>query len=202
MPNVTFEPRTTALLLCDMQNDFLHPQGAYARGGVTSTAVTALPARLAEVAAALRSSGGCVVSTHFTLVPERNGEPMISKHLRRLRPFLRAGDFASGSFGHDLVAELKPVEFSLEKVGYSAFYMTRLEWLLRRAVIETLLIAGIATNGGVASTLRDAQARDVGTILLSDGCATFEPRLHDAALASLATMTPTMTCEEFIATVS
>ena len=49
---------------------------------------------------------------------------------------------------------------AVEKVAYSAFYMSRLEWVLRKAEITTLLVAGIVTNGGVASTVRDAHVRE------------------------------------------
>jgi nicotinamidase-related amidase len=181
----TIPPERTALLLCDLQNDFLHAKGAYGRAGQTHPDIAALPARLAPLAQAVRAKGGSVVSTHFTLVPGRDGEPMISPHLKLLRPFLARGDFAPGSWGQDLVDELKPADFSVEKVAYSAFYMTRLEWVLRRAGIERLLVAGIVTNGGVASTMRDAHVREFSCTLLADGCAAFDVATHETAVAAL-----------------
>ena len=143
---------TTALLICDLQNDFLDPKGAYGRAGQTSAEIAAVPARVTTVAARVRQQGGWIVSTHFTLVPGKGGEPFISAHLKKLRPFLAKGDFAPGSWGHDLIDALKPADISVEKIAYSAFYMTRLEWVLRKAGIDTLAICGIVTNGGVAST--------------------------------------------------
>lgn len=189
----------TAFLICDMQNDFVHPSGAYARGGAVSPDIAALPERQKPVADAIRRAGGLVVSTHFTLVPGRGGEPMISPHLKKLRPFLRAGDFAPGSFGHDLIAELKPADMMVEKVAYSAFYMSRLEWVLRKAGIESLIVGGIVTNGGVASTVRDAHVREFHTIVLGDGCAAFSQAAHESALASLATIVEVMNCVEMVA---
>jgi ureidoacrylate peracid hydrolase len=194
-----FQPASTALLLIDMQNDFLHPKGAYARGGQSSPAIARLPVRLKPVADAVRTAGGWIVSTHFTLVPGKGGAPLISPHLRKLRPFLTKGDFAPGTFGHDLVDELKPADMAVEKVAISAFYMSRLEFVLRKAGIETLVFAGIVTNGGVASTLRDAHVRDFSTVLLSDGCAAFDPRMHDATVSELSSVSSVMTCTDFIA---
>lgn len=188
------EPARTALLLIDLQNDFLHPQGAYARAGISAEAIAALPARLKPLTDALRDSGGWVVSTHFTLVPGKNGEPFIAGHLQKLRPFLGKGDFAPGHFGHALVDELQPADLAVEKVAYSAFYMTRLEWVLRRTGVRTLIFAGIVTNGGVASTVRDAHVRDFHNIVLSDGCAAFDEAVHESTLRSFTGIAEVMDC--------
>ena len=174
-----------ALLLCDLQNDFVHPRGAYGRAGLGCAAIAALPARLAPLAMALRAQGGAVVSTHFTLVPGRDGQPLVAPHLRALRPFLAAGDFASGAWGHALVDALAPADFAVEKVAYSAFYMSRLEWVLGKAGIRRLLVAGIVTNGGVASTVRDAAVREFEVTVLQDGCAAFDAETHAVAVAAL-----------------
>jgi ureidoacrylate peracid hydrolase len=192
-------PASTALVLVDLQNDFLHREGAYGRAGVSAPEIAALPARLKPVANAMRRAGGWIVSTHFTLVPGRDGKPLILPHLKKLRPFLAKGDFAPGSFGHDLVAELKPADLMIEKVAYSAFYMSRMEFGLRRAGIDTLVFAGIVTNGGVASTVRDAHVRDFRSIVLSDGCAAFSKSVHDATIASLASVVEIADCAEVVA---
>ncbi len=189
----------TALLLVDMQNDFLHPEGAYARGGAKSDAIAALPARLKPLAEKMREKGGWIVSTHFTLVPGKHGEPFISPHLKELRPFLSKGDFAPGSFGQALIEDLAPADFSVEKVAYSAFYMSRLEWVLARAGIKHLVFAGIVTNGGVASTLRDAHVRDYHSTVLSDGCAAFDQSVHETAIASMKGIAEIKSCSEFLA---
>ena len=191
-------PESTGLLLVDLQNDFLHPEGAYGRAGQSAPEIAALPGRLAPLAAALRAAGGWIVSTLFTLVPGRDGKPFISAHLKELRPFLGKGDFCPGAWGHQVVDELQPADLTVEKVAYSAFYMTRLEWVLRRAGIETLIVGGIVTNGGVASTVRDAHVRDLRTIVLADGCAAFRPEAHEAALADLATVSQIATCAEVL----
>ncbi len=192
------DPTTTALLTIDLQNDFLHPEGAYGRAGQTAPAIAALPARIKPLRDALRAAGGLYISAQFTLVPGPHG-PLIAPHLKALRPFLGEGDFAPGSFGHALVDALQPADFTVEKVAYSAFFQTRLEFILRKMGVETLIVGGIVTNGGVASTLRDAHLRDLHTIMLSDGCAAFRPEVHEATLTSLATVTRQMTCAEAMA---
>lgn len=175
----------TGLLIVDLQNDFLDPKGAYGRAGQSAPEIAALPERLKPLADQMRAGGGWIISTQFTLVPLKGGEPLISPHLRKLRPFLAKGDFLPGSWGHGLVDTLAPADISIEKVAYSAFYMTRLEWVLRKCGIERLFVCGIVTNGGVASTVRDAHVRDFDVTVLSDGCAAFSTATHETAIAAL-----------------
>lgn len=185
----------TALLTIDLQNDFIHPEGAYGRAGQSAAAISALPDRIAPLVTALRARGGRYFSAQFTLVPDRDGTPLIAPHLAELRPFLSKGDFAPGSFGHSVVDVLHPADFVVEKVAYSAFYQTRLEYIMRALGIDHLILGGIVTNGGVASTLRDAHLRNIETVMLTDGCAAFRQDVHDATVLSLGTVTHQMTTD-------
>ena len=97
-----------------------------------------------------------------------------------------------------MVDELRPADLSVEKIAYSAFHMTRLDWVLKKAGIETLIFCGIVTNGGVASTLRAAHVRDYRTILLTDGCAAFRREVHDGAIADLSTISEAMSVADAI----
>ncbi|MDD9720396.1 cysteine hydrolase [Sulfitobacter sp. PR48] len=192
----TWDLTRTALLTIDLQNDFIHPDGAYGRAGLGADNIAALPARIAPLVRALRARGGTYISAQFTLVPGPQGVPLIAPHLKQLRPFLTKGDFAPGSFGHRIVDILHPADYVVEKVAYSAFYQTRLEFIMRALGLEHLIVGGIVTNGGVASTLRDAHLRDIETCMLSDGCAAFRDDVHEATLLSLGTVTHQMTCAE------
>jgi ureidoacrylate peracid hydrolase len=189
----------TALIIVDLQNDFLAPDGAYSRGGATNPLALELPLRVARVAKAVKAGGGLVIASQFTLWPDAKGEPMISAHLKALRPFLKKGDFAPGSKGQANVDEIMPyVDVSVCKVAYSAFFNTQLDWILKHAGIDNIALCGIVTNGGVASTLRDAHLREYHTTVLSDGCTAFGNN-HAIALADMATISTLMSCTEFLA---
>lgn len=190
---------STALLLCDLQNDFIHPDGAYGRAGQSAEAIAAVPARVKPLVDRVRAHGGWIISTHFTLVPGKGGEPFISAHLKKLRPFLAKGDFLPGAWGHDLVDGLRPADIQVEKVAFSAFYMSRLEWVLKKAGVEHLLVSGIVTNGGVASTVRDAHVRDFEVTVIEDGCAAFSPQIHAEAIAGLKPVARIATVAELMA---
>ena len=186
-----------ALVLIDLQNDFLSPNGAYARGDCVNPQAQALPAHVLPLAQAVRAAGGMVVASQFTLWPNTKGEPMISPHLKQMRPFLRAGDFAPGSWGQACVDSLQPVlDLTVQKVAYSAFFYTQLDWVLRRAGVQQVWVGGIVTNGGVASTVRDAHMRDYHTTVLADGCAAFGEAVHQAALADMGTVARVCTVQE------
>jgi ureidoacrylate peracid hydrolase len=191
--------QTSALILGDLQNDFLHRDGAYGRAGVSSPAIAALPDKLAPLVRAARARGVLVVATLFTLVPGRGREPIISPHLKVLRPFLAKGDFAPGSWGQQLVDALAPADICVEKIAYSAFHASRLEWVLRKCGVERLFFSGIVTNGGVASTVRDAHVREFDCTVIEDGCAAFSDELHQAAIEGLRPVARIATIEEITA---
>ena len=193
--------RRIGLVIVDLQNDFLSPEGAYARGKTVSPEAILLPERLVPLAQAIKKNQGLVTASLFTLWPDADGQPMISPHLLDRRPFLRKGDFAPGSWGQANVDVLTPlVDVAVCKVAYSAFFNTQLDWILRRAVINTVVVCGIVTNGGVASTVRDAHMRDYQTVVLSDGCATFTETAHQAALTDMSSVAQVITCKQFLAT--
>jgi ureidoacrylate peracid hydrolase len=195
-------PGTSALILGDLQNDFLHRDGAYGRAGQSSPAIAALPERLVPLVRAARANGILIVATLFTLVPVRGGEPIISPHLRLLRPFLKKGDFAPGAWGQQLVDALAPPDIVVEKIAYSAFHTSRLEWVLRKCSIAQLYFTGIVTNGGVASTVRDAHVREFDCTVVEDGCAAFSDDVHRAAIEGLRPVAKILTIADLVPLIS
>jgi nicotinamidase-related amidase len=193
-------PATSALILGDLQNDFLHPDGAYGRARQSHPSIAAIPGRLAPLVQAARKRGVLIVATLFTLVPGRGGEPIISPHLKALRPFLKKGDFAPGGWGQQLVDPLAPADVNVEKIAYSAFHASRLEWALRKCGVEDLYFTGIVTNGGVASTVRDAHVREFHCVVIEDGCAAFSDDIHRAAIEGLKPVAKITTLAEMLQT--
>jgi nicotinamidase-related amidase len=120
----------------------------------------------------------------------------VSDDLARLRPFLTTGDFAPGAWNHQLVAELAPADIVIEKIAYSAFHLTRLEWVLRKCGIERLYFSGIVTNVGVTTTTRDAHAREFECTLIEDGCAAFREEDHEAAIRGIRAVARVITIAE------
>lgn len=188
-----------ALLLVDMQNDILHANGAYGRAKMHLNNRRFLFEQLMKVTEAFRELGISIISANFTLIADTNHNPLISSELKKSHPFLNRGDFQHGKWGHQLVDELAPANYIVNKIASSAFYMSHLDWLLKKLDIDNLLIGGMTTHGSVASTLSDAHSHGYKTILLEDGCAAFEQEVHTATLNALRHITQVKSCKEVVA---
>ncbi|MCS6802225.1 MAG: isochorismatase family cysteine hydrolase [Chloroflexota bacterium] len=187
------------LMVMDMQRDFCDPNGAYARHGFDVAAVQPLIPRIARVMNACRTHRIPIVATQLTVLTDLDGKAMGLGHLRQLRPWLEEEGFRAGTPGHALVADLPPPNYLVRKWGYSAMYQTELEKILTALGIETLVFTGIATNGVVEGTARDAIMRGWHVVTLTDCVASFSQALHEASLKNLANIGTLLTSDDFLA---
>ncbi|HEX7953567.1 MAG TPA: isochorismatase family cysteine hydrolase, partial [Burkholderiales bacterium] len=184
----------TALLVIDMQRDFLHARGYAAKAGIDIKPLqAAIPAvrRLLDAARAARLP---IVHTREGHVADLSDCPPY-KLARSRAAGAEIGSrgplgrlLVRGEPGHDFIDELRPApgEIVIDKPGYSAFAHTDLDQRLRVRGIDTLLICGITTEVCVSSTLRDAVDRGYQCITVGDACASGFADLHDAALRMIA----------------
>ncbi len=175
-----FAPETTALLVIDMQREFFAPE----EDGEPSPMREIVP-RVAALAALARRLGGRGIHTREGYAPDpSDGTP----YRASLDYVGYEGDLGRslirGEPSHDFIDEMKPEpgETVVDKAGFSAFYASPLDNVLRASGIDHLLIAGVTTQCCVHSTLRDAVDRGYWCVTVADCCAASEPELHDAAL--------------------
>jgi len=179
-----------ALVIIDMQRDFLEPGGFGAALGNDVSHLRAAIAPIAATLAACRKAEMLVIHTREGHRPDLS-DLTGAKH-RRGRFATRIGDdgpmgriLVRGEHGHDIIAELAPLpgEPVIDKPGKGAFYATDLELLLRGRGISQLILAGVTTEVCVHTTLREANDRGFECIVLEDGTASYFPEFHKAALA-------------------
>lgn len=175
--------RRTALVVIDMQNDFLHPDGWYARSGVDISHMQASIEPTKVMVAEARARGVPVIWTRHGFRDERDAGVFM-----RLRPFLAEGGLRQGSWGYEILDGLgaAPNDWYVEKSRLSAFYNTNLELVLRSIDAETVLVAGVLTNQCVAATSKDANFRDFKPIVVRECTGTTLPHLHEPALEMIA----------------
>ena len=201
MPRVTFaaepSPLTVdldgaALVIIDMQRDFLEPGGFGAALGNDVSRLQAAVAPCRSVLDAARQLGMLVIHTREGHRPDLSDAPPHKVERGEAKNRIGARGpmgriLVRGEPGHDIIAELYPLpdEPVIDKPGKGAFYQTDLELMLRNRAIDTLFVAGVTTEVCVNTTVREANDRGFRCIVLSDCCASYFPEFHQAGLAMI-----------------
>jgi nicotinamidase-related amidase len=181
-----------ALIIIDMQRDFLEPGGFGETLGNDVSLLQAAVAPLRKVLDAARSAKMLIIHTREGHRPDLSDAP---RHkVERGEPSLRIGApgpmgriLVRGEPGHDIIPELYPAggEPVIDKPGKGAFYQTDLELMLKNREIDTLFVSGVTTEVCVNTTVREANDRGFRCIVLSDCCASYFPEFHAAGLAMI-----------------
>ena len=178
-----------ALLIIDMQRDFLEPGGFGAALGNDISRLKSAVGPCAAVLAAARRAGILIIHTREGHRPDLTDAPPMK--VERGDPAMRIGAqgpmgriLIRGEPGHDIIPELYPAagEPVIDKPGKGAFYQTDLELMLKNRSIETLLVCGVTTEVCVNTTVREANDRGFRCVVLSDCCASYFPEFHDMGL--------------------
>jgi biuret amidohydrolase len=179
----------TALIIIDMQRDFLEPGGFGAALGNDVARLHAAVEPCGKVLAAARGAGLLVIHTREGHRPDLTDAPPLK--VERGDPAMRIGApgpmgriLVRGEPGHDIIPQLYPAagEPVIDKPGKGAFYQTDLELMLKNRGIETLLVCGVTTEVCVNTTVREANDRGFRCIVLSDCCASYFSEFHDVGL--------------------
>lgn len=180
-------PRRTALLVIDMQVDFVSPGGVLGRSGADLSAV---PVALSEAARLVRGARAAGVTTIFIRLETRpETDSQIWKERVQRAGGLPEKELAicrAGTTGTDFYGPMPGADdIVIAKARYSSFAGTDLDSVLRTKGIDTLVVCGVATECCVDCTVRDAFHRDYHVFLAADACASYHKTLHDAAVQSL-----------------
>src|SRR6202041_141627 len=180
----------SALVIIDMQRDFLEPGGFGAALGNDVSRLQAAVEPCREVLAASRRVGMLVIHTREGHRPDLTDAP--PHKVERGDPATRIGAhgpmgriLVRGEPGHDIIPELYPLtsEPVIDKPGKGAFYQTDLDLMLRNRGIDTLFACGVTTEVGVNTTGREANDPGFRCIVLSDCCGSYFPEFHAAGFA-------------------
>ena len=186
-------PARTALLVIDMQRDFLLPEGYAAQAGLDIAPLVATIRPIGMLLAVARPAGLLIVHTREGHLPDLSDCPPY-KLERSRRANAEIGSkgplgrlLVRGEVGHDFVDALRPLagETIIDKPGYGAFAHTTLQQVLTKRSIQTLILTGVTTEVCVSSTLRSAVDLGYRCITVSDACASGDPALHKASLTMI-----------------
>jgi biuret amidohydrolase len=186
---LTVDPAATALVVIDMQRDFLEPGGFGELLGNDVSLLARVVEPLAHVLAAMRAAGMPVIHTREGHRPDLSDCP--PSKLARGRLKLGIGSrgpkgrvLVRGEEGHEIVDELAPIdgEVVLDKPGKGSFYATDLEAVLRNTQIKSLIVTGVTTEVCVHTTVREANDRGFECLVLEDCVGSYFPEFHHVAL--------------------
>ena len=187
-----FDPARTALLLIDMQRDFVEPGGFGETLGNDVSTLQAVISPLQGVLADARSRGLMVIHTREGHVPDLSDCPPAK--LNRGKPSMRIGDpgpkgriLVRGEYGHDIIDDLAPLtgELVIDKPGKGSFHATDLQDHLIASGITSLVVTGVTTEVCVHTTVREANDRGYECLVLSDCVGSYFPEFQRAALAMI-----------------
>ncbi|MEA2297853.1 MAG: hypothetical protein QOF77_789 [Solirubrobacteraceae bacterium] len=184
---------TTALVIIDMQRDFLEPGGFGEGLGNDVGLLQAVVEPLRAVLAAARAGGLLIIHTREGHRSDMSDCPPSKRARGRLEfgigsPGPKGRVLIRGELGHGIVDELAPApgEVVLDKPGKGAFYATDLELLLRNQGITSLIVTGVTTEVCVHTTVREANDRGFECLVLADCCGSYFPEFHEVGLRMIA----------------
>jgi biuret amidohydrolase len=182
-------PSRTALVVIDMQRDFLEPGGFGETLGNDVSLLAKVIKPLGALMAAARRRGMLVIHTREGHRPDLSDAPRAK--VERGLPSMRIGApgpmgriLIRGEPGHDIIPALypEPGEPVIDKPGKGAFYATDLHSILHNRQIETLIVCGVTTEVCVHTTVREANDRGFRCIVPSDCCGSYFPEFHEMGL--------------------
>jgi len=196
MTSPTFSPATTAVLVIDMQNDTVHPDGAYAATGAAEHATSQnVVANIRTILQGAREVGVPVFYSRIVVYPKQGLAGDNAPIFRMLAP----DTFKVDSWGAQIVDELTPGpdEVVLDRTRMSVFNGTGIDNMLRNLSIRTVLVVGAWTNMAVEHTIRDAADHGYEVTVVTDATSSLSPEWQHAAisfaLTNIATATDTAT---------
>ncbi|SIQ88887.1 Nicotinamidase-related amidase [Rhizobium sp. RU33A] len=190
--DITITPQKTALVVIDMQRDFIEPGGFGATLGNDVTLLQAIIPATARLIDGFRRAGLPVIHTRECHAPDLSDCPPAKR--ARGKPSLRIGDpgpmgriLIAGEDGADIVAALAPLlgETVIDKPGKGAFYATPLDEILQEKGISQLVFAGVTTEVCVQTTMREANDRGYECLLATDATESYFPEFKKAAIAMM-----------------
>lgn len=177
-------PSTAFLILC-MQNDLCHPEGVYAKHGLSPSHIPGILPNIVQTAAFCKEHRIPVIASMLSVITDLEGKATSLGSVKKLRPFLEKEGFRENTWGHDLLEEIPKPNYTIRQWGMSPFHQTELDRILEALEIEVLILSGFTTNGAIESSAREAASRYLRSVTLTDCVASYSESLHQASLINL-----------------
>ncbi|MBI4320480.1 MAG: cysteine hydrolase [Chloroflexi bacterium] len=178
------DPKHTALVVVDLQNDFCHSDGCLSRRGVDRSGMQAMVPKLIEFIGTAREHGVAIVFVRTTHSAWTDTDAWVERRRFRHSPDIPICE--EGSWGTKFYeVQPQPGDLIVTKHRYSAFHNTDLDMAMKARGIKTLLMTGGATNVCVETTAREGFMHDFYIVMIDDLCSTSSAEAHQGTLNNI-----------------
>ena len=188
-----------ALVLVDTQNDFFHADGALRRSGFSLSKGRSYIESLIKLADGCRASEMLLVASTFTLIADTKSQAHVPLFLKDLDVKLLRGDFQVSKWGHQVIEEVQPVNYVVDKTGPSAFFRTELDTILRHHGVDSVVIGGLNGSRSVVATAYDALTLGLRPIIATDGSTDYDGDAYDQLISALGGVFDLRSTDEILA---
>lgn len=175
----------TAFLILDIQNDSCHIEGVFHKNGLDAGCLSKIIPNIVNMNYFCKKNNIPVIAVQHSVLENSQKEAIGLGIYKKILPFIKFEGLREGTWGHDLLEEIKNVDYKIRRWSMSSFYHTELARYLGALRINQLILSGFTTNGIVETTAREAAGRNYKIVTLSDCVTSYSESLHQASLTNL-----------------
>lgn len=186
----------SAFIILDLQNDICSVDGVFHKNGLDASFSTKLIPHIVDMICFCKKQNIPVIAIQMSVL--ENASQAIGLGIyKKMIPFLEKEGLRDNSWGHDLLEEIKNVDYKIKRWTMSAFYHTELARHLSALRVNKLILSGFTTNGIVETTAREAASRNYQIVTLSDCISSYSEKLHLASLTNLNNFSNVLSSKKF-----
>ena len=186
-----------ALLILDLQNDICNIDGTFHKNGLDASLSLKIVPHIVDMIYFCKKESIPVIAVQMSVLENAKNEAIGLGIYKKMIPFIEKEGLRDNSWGHDLLDEIKNVDYKIKRWTMSAFYHTELARHLAALRVNKLILSGFTTNGIVETTAREAASRNYQIVTLSDCISSYSEKLHLASLTNLNNFSDVLSSKKF-----
>jgi nicotinamidase-related amidase len=186
-----------AFIILDMQKDICDEEGSFHKNGLNAQNSKKIIPNILDMIYFCKNAKIPIIAMQNTVIENFEKQAIGLGILKKMFPFIEKEGLREESWGHDLIDEIKNVDYKIKRWLTSSFYHSELSRYLIALKVNQLLLSGFTTNGIVETTAREASARNLKTITLSDCVSSYSESLHNASLTNLSNFGEVMNSKDW-----
>jgi len=190
-------PSCCAFIILDLQNDICNVDGIFHKNGLDASFSKKIVPNIVDMIYFCKKENIPVIAVQMSVLENAKSEAIGLGIYKKMIPFLQKEGLRDNTWGHDLLDEIKNVDYTIKRWTMSAFYHTELARYLAALRVNKLILSGFTTNGIVETTAREAASRNYKIFTLTDCISSYSEKLHLASLTNLNNFSEVLSSKKF-----